>query len=116
MLMVPKEYNIQQIPDLPEDENLRTIGQLFRHWPQWTLDDAHNPPGLALSESIFHDFPIMCNYRNNETWHARQRRKILTLQYEHNATKIFEVTQKGSYRRHQLPDDHHTNNGLGSRW
>ena len=52
----------------------------------------HEPPPLALTEAIFEDF--LANYRSYESWHARQRHKLLKLQYEHSLNKIFEVTRK----------------------
>ena len=50
------------------------------------------PPGPYLLEGIFHDFEV--NYRKFEAWHARQRGKLLQLQYARHTTKIFEVVRK----------------------
>ena len=56
------------------------------------MEFPQDPPDTALAEAFFHDFQI--NYRNFESWHTRQRKHVLALQYEQFATKIFEVTRK----------------------
>eukprot|EP00438_Fugacium_kawagutii_P023954 Skav232716 [mRNA] locus=scaffold4051:84716:89491:+ [translate_table: standard] len=35
-LLIPHQYNIHSIPDLPWDRTLRLVGQLLPHWPTWT--------------------------------------------------------------------------------
>ena len=47
MLMKPVEYRIHAIPDLPEDQLLRQIGQLMPNWPFWSLDHEE---ALQLTE------------------------------------------------------------------
>ena len=42
MIMTPKEYNLKHIGDLPEDAELRFIRHLFRHWPQWTIEEEED--------------------------------------------------------------------------
>ena len=50
------------------------------------------PPTEGLCTAIFEDF--LQNYRRLETWHIRQRRKILAAQYESKHNKVFEVVKK----------------------
>eukprot|EP00435_Cladocopium_sp_Y103_P073874 s49_g45.t1 len=50
------------------------------------------PPDTSMCEALFHDFQV--NYRNYESWHARQRRRLLKVQYEYDCHKIFEITRK----------------------
>ena len=49
-------------------------------------------PNLAMVEGIFHDFEI--NYRRLESWHSRQRVKVLQAQYCQQTTKVFEIIRK----------------------
>lgn len=47
MIMVPKKYQICSILPFPKDDNVRRIGQLFNHWPRWTIEEEE---ALMLSE------------------------------------------------------------------
>eukprot|EP00438_Fugacium_kawagutii_P033744 Skav209660 [mRNA] locus=scaffold2126:122984:134587:- [translate_table: standard] len=47
-LLVPQEYVIHSIPDLPFDQNLRRIGQLLPHWPVWSEAEERQ---LLLTEA-----------------------------------------------------------------
>ena len=49
-------------------------------------------PDLIYAEAMFHDFEV--NYRRFESWHGRQRVKILQAQYCQQSSKIFEVVRK----------------------
>ena len=49
-------------------------------------------PAEVMMEAIFHDFEI--NYRRLESWHSRQRCKVLEAQYQHQTAKVFEVVRK----------------------
>ena len=72
----------------------------FPHW--WTHRPTHalglgshlpeGPPSLGYLDAMFHDFQI--NYRRLESWHARNRAKLLKAQYSQYHTKIFEVTKQ----------------------
>eukprot|EP00435_Cladocopium_sp_Y103_P033620 s203_g8.t1 len=48
-----KAYQLHSVADLPEDQALRTLGQLFLHWPQWPL---HEEEDLPLTE---HELAIL---------------------------------------------------------
>ena len=56
------------------------------------VDLPDQVPDTWYVEAMFHDFEV--NYRRFESWHGRQRAKILQAQYCQQSSKVFEVVRK----------------------